>query len=104
MGVSMIPHASQLAPLVHPRLDIFLLGYIAAGSAVIALFFFRFWRETRDFLFLAFAVFFSVQGGAGVFTFSSNTPNIVVGWIFGLWMLAVVLVIVAILRKNARNN
>jgi Family of unknown function (DUF5985) len=51
----------QLAPLTHPLLDVFLLGFIVACSSVAALFFLRFWKSTRDPLFLAFSAFFAIQ-------------------------------------------
>ncbi|HKR26902.1 MAG TPA: DUF5985 family protein [Acidobacteriaceae bacterium] len=93
-------HYVHLAPIVHPRLDLFLLGYIAAASAVATLFFLRFWKETRDSLFLAFAVFFAVQGGTRAHSVSAASPNLVVGWIYGLRLLAVLVVVIAIVRKN----
>lgn len=93
-------HGVGLAPIGHPQLDLFLLGYIAAVSVFIALFFVRFWRETRDTLFLAFAIFFAVQGGIQAFALSSSNPNVVGGWIYILQLLALVLVTIAILRKN----
>lgn len=92
-----------LAPLAHPRLDLFLLGYIAAVSGVAALFFLRFWRETRDLLFLAFAIFFAVQGSTRATGISTANPNLVVGWVYLLRLLAIVLVLAAILRKNLRQ-
>jgi hypothetical protein len=98
----MSPQSLPLAPIAHLRLDLFLLGYIAAASAVAALFFLRFWRETRDFLFLAFAVFFAVQGGTRAVGLSSPSPNLAIGWAYLLRLLAVLLVVVAILRKNTR--
>ncbi len=91
-------------PIVHPRLDMFLLGYIAAAAGAVALYFFRFWKETRDFLFLAFAVFFIVQGGTHAFALSSPSPNLMSAWVYGLRLLAVLLVAWAILRKNFRST
>ena len=96
-------HSVSLAPIAHIRLDMFLLGYIAAASAVVALFFLRFWRETRDFLFMAFAVFFIVQGGTRAFSLSATSPNLTVDWVYVLRLLAVLLVVAAILRKNWRS-
>jgi uncharacterized membrane protein HdeD (DUF308 family) len=92
-----------LARMVHPRLDLFLLGYIAAVSAVSALFFLRFWKQTRDFLFFAFAAFFAIQGATRAFSLSTANPNLAVGWVYVLRLLAVVLVVIAILRKNSRS-
>ncbi len=39
----------------------FLLGIIVTGSATAAAFFYRFWLQTHDKLFLAFAVAFLVE-------------------------------------------
>lgn len=99
----MIVHSSLYPPLAHPRLDMFLLGYIAATSGVVALYFLRFWKETRDFLFAAFAVFFVVQGGTRAFTLTIPNPNLADMWVYTLRLLPVLLVVAAILRKNARS-
>lgn len=96
----MIVPDNLYARIVHPQLDMFLLGYIAAGSAAIALYFLRFWKQTRDLLFLSFAVFFVVQGGTRAFALSSPAPNLVDAWLYAIRLLAVLLVVVAILRKN----
>jgi uncharacterized membrane protein HdeD (DUF308 family) len=99
----MIPQTAPIAPVVHLRLDLFLLGYIAAASAVAALFFLRFWKETRDLLFIAFAAFFIVQGIAPTFVLSKQHPNLMNNWVYTLSLLAVLLVVAAILRKNSRR-
>jgi len=52
----------QLAPLMYPTADLFLLGIVVGFSLVAGLFFLRFWKSTRDPLFLAFMLFFVVQG------------------------------------------
>lgn len=96
-------YTSGLVPLAHPTLDLFLLGYIAALSAVATIFFLRYWRETRDVLFLAFAVFFAVQGGTRVSDLASPNPNLIVAWVYLLRLLAVMLLVAAILRKNTRQ-
>lgn len=99
----MIVYQLPVAPIAHPRLDLFLLGYIAAISGVAALFFLRFWRQTRDFLFLAFAVFFAIQGATRTLGLSTADPNLAVGWVYVLRLLGVVLVVIAILRKNFQS-
>ena len=96
-------HTASLAPIVHLRLDLFLLGYIAAASAIVTLFFLRFWKETHDLLFMSFAIFFAVQGGTRAFALSTANPNQVVDWVYTLRLLAVLVVVAAILRKNARS-
>jgi hypothetical protein len=42
-------------------MQLFLLGMISMGSAVAALLFLRFWRTTRDRLFLMFAASFGIE-------------------------------------------
>lgn len=96
-------HGVPFAPIAHFRLDLFLLGYIAAASIVAALFFLRFWKETRDFLFMAFALFFVVQGATRALALSTASPNVVVDWEYALRLGAVLVVVAAILRKNARS-
>jgi hypothetical protein len=93
-----------LAPIGHPRLDLFLLGYIGAVSAFAALFFVRFWKQTGDFLFLAFAIFFAIQGGTRALGLSTANPNFAVGWEYVLRLLAVILIVIGILRKNFRSD
>lgn len=96
-------YTNGLVPIAHPTLDTFLLGFIAALSAVATVFFLRYWKETRDSLFFAFAVFFAVQGGTRVVDLTSPNPNLIVGWVYILRLLAVVLVVAAILRRNTRS-
>ncbi len=96
-------YTNGLVPIAHPTLDLFLLGYIAALAAAATVFFLRYWKETRDSLFLAFAVFFAVEGGTRAFDVSTPTPNLIVGWVYVLRLLAVLLVVAAILRKNTRR-
>ena len=52
--------------MIHsPLLEGFLLGVIATSSVVAGIFFLRFWKDTRDSLFLAFAsLFFAALGRA----------------------------------------
>jgi hypothetical protein len=42
-------------------METFLLGAIAMGCAIAALFFFRFWRSTRDRFFLYFGLSFLIE-------------------------------------------
>jgi hypothetical protein len=43
-----------------------LSGSVAAGSLIVGLFFFRFWRQTRDSFFAYFAGAFWLEGGSRV--------------------------------------
>jgi uncharacterized membrane protein HdeD (DUF308 family) len=85
----------------HPLADIFLLGCTTASSLIIALFFLRFWRATRDILFLAFAAFFFIQGGSHAFVVSLSQPNEGSFWLFLVRLLSILVVLGAILWKNA---
>jgi len=90
--------------IVHPLADVFLLGFIAACSLVGALFFVRFWRDTRDSLFLAFAAFFVIQGCSYVFTLGLPHPNEGSLWLRLLRLLSVLWVLGAILKKNTEKT
>lgn len=94
-----IPY-SALVPIAHPTLDLFLLGFVAGLSVCAALFFLRFWRQTRDALFLAFAAFFAIQVLLNASVISLEHPNEGTLWLFSLRLLSVLLVLGAILRKN----
>jgi uncharacterized membrane protein HdeD (DUF308 family) len=87
-------------PITHPVLDIFLLGFVASCSLCAALFFLRFWRKTRDSLFLAFAAFFAIQGLLSASAASLQRPNEGTLWFFILRLLSILLVLGAIVRKN----
>ncbi len=94
------PPLNQLAPLDHPVADAFLLGFVAACSLAAALFFLRFWRTTRDLLFLAFSAFFAIQAVAYSVLISSAHPNEGGAWFSILRLAALAGVLAAILRKN----
>jgi len=89
-----------VSPITHPLADWFLLGFISASSLAASLFFFKFWRDTRDFLFLAFAIFFLVQGGLKTAIGGLPHPNQGHLWIYLLRLTSVLFVIFAILWKN----
>ena len=79
-----------------------LIGATAFGSAAIGRCFLRFWRDSRDRLFLAFAVAF--------FTFAAN--RVVIGLsdreseellpVYGLRAAAFLVIIAAIVDRNRR--
>lgn len=96
----MSPYADQLAPLTHPVLDVFLLGVVVAFSFVAALYFLRFWRTTRDPLFLAFSLFFAIQGvnfGALIGAEHPNEGNL---WHTVIRFVAVLGLLAAMIWKN----
>jgi hypothetical protein len=93
-----------MSPITYPNLDYFLLGFIAACSLVAGLFFLRFYRSTRDPLFLAFLVFFVVQGCTNTAILELAQPNLGTPMIFLIRLLSVLVVLVAILWKNLAKD
>ena len=92
--------ASQLAPVLHPALDLFLLGFVTACSLVAGLFFLRFWRDTHDLLFLGFSAFFAIEGVSEALSLTLPHPNQGALWLFLLRLVATLAVLTAILWKN----
>ena len=78
----------------------FLSGAVSLGFVVCALFFLRFWRRTRDQLFLAFALAFALLGVGQAILALANIPTEERGSIFLIRLAAFALIIFAILRKN----
>lgn len=95
----MIP-VNQLAPISHPTLDTFLIGFVCATSFIAALFFLHFWRATRDGLFMAFTVFFAIEGANEAYTASLRHPNVGSFSITLIRLLAVLGILAAIVWKN----
>jgi hypothetical protein len=78
----------------------FLSGAVAFGFLVCALFFLRFWRRTRDQLFMAFALAFVLLGvGQGILALA-NIPVEERSYLFMIRLAAFALILFAILRKN----
>ena len=93
-------HADQLAPLAHPVFDVFQIGFVVACSFIAALYFLRFWKSTRDPLFLAFSLFFAIQGinyGALLAVEHPNEGNL---WHSLIRFVAVLGLLAAIAWKN----
>jgi hypothetical protein len=78
----------------------YLLGVLTALAATIALFFLKFWRESRDRLFAFFAAAFAVLGLEwalhAVFSVRQESQHL----LFVLRLLAFVLILVGIIDKN----
>lgn len=78
----------------------FLSGAVTFGFLVCALFFLRFWRRTRDPLFVAFALSFGLLGlGQGILALA-NIPTEERGSVYLIRLAAFALIIIAIARKN----
>lgn len=86
------------------HIEAFLLGAIVMASATAAIFFFKFWKSTRDPLFLAFAAFFVIEGSDRLALVFFERPNEGSPWIYLIRLFAFLLLAAAILRKNFSNN
>ena len=81
----------------------FLSGAVAFGFLTCGLFFLRFWRRTRDPLFMAFAIAFALLGiGQGLQTLA-NIPTESRGAIFLYRLVAFSVIILAIAIKNRKR-
>jgi hypothetical protein len=78
----------------------FLSGAVALGFFVCALFFLRFWRRTRDGLFLAFALAFALLGVGQTILALANIPTEERGSIYLFRLAAFAVILFAIIRKN----
>lgn len=78
----------------------FVLGIIVALSVTAGVFFLKFWRDTRDFFFVAFAVFFFIEGADRTALFFSAHPNEGSPWIYLVRLFAFLFILFAILHKN----
>jgi hypothetical protein len=78
----------------------FLLGVIATSSAIAGSFFLKFWRQTRDPLFLAFGVAFIAEGLNRCAFLFVERPNEGSPLIYVVRLFAFLIILGAILRKN----
>jgi hypothetical protein len=78
----------------------FLSGAITMGFFIAALFFLRFWRRTRDGLFLAFASSFALLGVGQAVQALANIPQEERSYIYLIRLAAFTLILIAIFRKN----
>jgi hypothetical protein len=78
----------------------FLSGAVALGFLICGLFFLRFWRRTRDQLFLAFALAFGLLGLGQTILALANIPTEERGSLYLIRLAAFAVIIFAILRKN----
>ncbi len=82
------------------RIEGFLLGVVAITSLIAGLFFLKYWKHTRDSLFLAFALAFFIEGinrVALLFVTRANEAN---PWIYWVRFFAFLLILAAIVKKN----
>ena len=82
------------------KVDSFLLGVIATASLTAGVFFLKFWSKTRDSLFLAFGLAFVIEGLNRCAVLMLAKPNEGSPYIYGVRLLAFLIILTAILHKN----
>lgn len=80
----------------------FLLGVIVTASLTAAGFFWRFYRQTRDTLFLAFAAAFAIEGVNRIAFLLVDKPSEGSPIIYMVRLVAFLLLLGAIVAKNRR--
>jgi uncharacterized membrane protein HdeD (DUF308 family) len=79
-----------------------LLGAIAMGCFAAGLLFLRFWRDSHDRFFLLFALSFFTEAASRVVLALSPRPNEGSPWLYGIRLVAYLLILWAIFLKNTR--
>ena len=80
-------------------MTMFLLGAFAMGCAMAALAFFNFWRQTKDRLFLWFALSFAIEAANRTFFAASGLPDDA-AYYYGVRLLSFLLLLWALVEKN----
>jgi hypothetical protein len=78
----------------------FVSGATMAAALVIAVIFFRYWRQTRDRLFLGFALGFAVFSASRLILAFLDEDDEGRVFVYGLRLLAFLLILAAIVDKN----
>jgi hypothetical protein len=81
----------------------FLSGAVTFGYLIGAVFFVRFWRKTSERLFLMFALAFSLLSLNQFLAHWLEVSNEPQSFIYGIRVLAFILIIVAIVDKNVSS-
>jgi len=80
----------------------FLSGAITMGFLIAGLFFLRFWRRSRERLFLAFALAFWLLGLTHALLVFVDVPVEERSWLYLLRLAAFSLILVSVWAKNRR--
>lgn len=83
-----------------PIMVAFSAGALAAGFLAVALFFLKFWRRTKDGLFLTFALAFVLLAANQALPVLLRIPSEDQSHVYLLRLAAFVLIIAAVLQKN----
>lgn len=87
-----------------PVLIDFLSGAVAMGFAVAGACFARFWRRTRDHLFLHFALAFGLFACNQVLVTVVAADDERIGYVYLLRVIGYVLILIGILAKNMKRG
>lgn len=79
-------------------------GLITMGFLVITLFFFKFWRRTRDALFAAFSISFGLLAINQALTTLIDIARDERSYVYILRLLAFLIIIVAVIHKNSATG
>lgn len=82
----------------------FLAGGVTMGYLVAALFFLRFWKATRDSLFVCFALAFLLLGLSQALLVLAAIPVEERSWLYLPRLAAFLLIVASIWRKNASRR
>jgi len=82
----------------------FLAGAVALAFGICALFFVRYWKRTREELFLAFSLAFLLLGIGQTVLALANIPTEERSSIYLLRLSAFLLILIAIYRKNRQAS
>lgn len=85
-----------------PQLTPILVGIIACGSLTAAVFFLRFWMQTRDRFFIFFALSFAIEGVNRVILYLSVGLSEEAPVYYLVRLVAYGLIVAAIVDKNRR--
>jgi len=85
-------------------IDGFLLGIIVMAELVAAAYFFRFWRQTHDRLFLAFGASFLIEGINRASVLFIDDPAAGSAIIYAVRLLSYLLILAAIADKNRKRG
>jgi hypothetical protein len=81
-------------------LNAFILGLNVMAAVVVALFFLRFWRKTRDRLFVIFSIAFLLLAANWLLVAVSGAAEDKVALFYVLRLLAFIAIIVGVVDKN----
>jgi len=78
----------------------FLLGVIVTASLAVSAFFLKFWRQTRDKLFLGFSAAFAIEGVNRIAFLLVDHPDEGNPAIYTVRLFSYLLILAAIVNKN----